>query len=38
VKHFKTLVTRLSTKVSWHTDVVTKAVTFEGSRSGGLRS
>jgi hypothetical protein len=38
VKHFKILVTRFSARVSWPTDVVTKAGTFEISRHGVLKS
>jgi hypothetical protein len=38
VKNFKILVTRLSIRKSWHTGVLTKAVTFEISRLGALRS
>jgi hypothetical protein len=29
VKNFKILVTRFSARVSWHTGVLTKAVTFK---------
>ena len=38
VKHFKILVKPFSARLSWHTGVLTEAVTFEISHHGALGS